>query len=129
MLPLHVMVASGSAYRRWWYAEQLEHRGMEVSTAYGGVDCVEQMRNLRPDVVLIEPSLLWGGTTGVLAVRAQESELRSIPIVLVAYEGISADWYQLAEYPVQGLILRRPSRQELADTLLAASLESSATAQ
>ena len=124
MLPLHVMVASGSGYRRWWYSEQLQLCGMEVSIAYDGVDCIEQMRNLRPDVVLLEPSLLWGGTQGVLAVRAEELELQNIPIVLIADEGISADWYQLAQYPVQGLLLRRPSRAELADTLTAASHES-----
>ncbi|WP_397569705.1 hypothetical protein [Schlesneria sp. T3-172] len=120
MMPIHVLVASSSAYRRWWYVEQLQQHDMEVTTAHDGLTCIQQMRACLPDVVLLEPSLLWGGSHGVLAVRSQEPEFQHIPVVLVAVDGISPDWYELSRYSVQGLLLRRPSAQKLAATLYAA---------
>ncbi|HEY0982260.1 MAG TPA: hypothetical protein VGE80_09055, partial [Schlesneria sp.] len=88
MMPIHVLVASSSAYRRWWYVEQLQQHDMEVTTAHDGLTCIQQMRACLPDVVLLEPSLLWGGSHGVLAVRSQEPEFQHIPVVLVAVDGI-----------------------------------------
>ena len=120
MMPIHVLVASSSAYRRWWYVEQLRLHDLEVSTAQDGLDCIQQMRAVPPDVVLLEPSLLWGGSQGVLAVRSEEPDFQQIPVVLVAVNGVSPDWYDLSRYSVQGLLLRRPSGQKLAATLHAA---------
>ncbi len=116
-MPLHVLAASSSAYRRWWYVDQLGAYGMVVATAVDGLDCVEQLRARRPDVLLLESLLRWGGSLGVLAVRADDIDLQEIPVVFLAIEGVSADWYQLAGYSVQDLILRRPSVQKLATTL------------
>ena len=123
MMPTQVLVASASAYRRWWYVEQLRLYGMKAATAVDGLDCIEQMRTSRPDVVLLEPSLLWGGSDGVLAVRSEDTSLQNIPVVLVAFDGVSVAWYQLAQYSLQGLLLRLPSGQELAATLLLVSQE------
>lgn len=120
MTSLKVLAASPSAFRRDWYVDQLRLYGMDVATAIDGIDCVAQMRTLRPEIVVLEPSLLWGGSVGVLAVRAEETELVQIPVVLVAANGISANWYQLAQYSLQGLLLRRPSGQKLASALHAA---------
>ena len=122
-MPTQVLAASSSAYRRWWYVEQLRLYGMEAVTAVDGLDCIEQMRTSQPDIVLLEPSLLWGGSDGVLAVRSEDTSLQNIPVVLVAFDGVSVEWYQLAEYSLQGLLLRRPSGQKLAATLLLATQE------
>ena len=120
MTSMKVLAASQSAFRRDWYVDQLRLYGIEVATAVDGIDCVVQMRTWHPEIVVLEPSLLWGGSVGVLAVREEETELRQIPVVLIAANGISANWYQLAQYSLQGLILRRPSGQKLASVLLAA---------
>lgn len=124
MMSIHVLVASSSAYRRWWYVEQLQLHDLEVSTAHDGLNCIQQMRAILPDVVLLEPSLLWGGSHGVLAVRSEDPEFQNIPVVLIAVDGVSPDWYELSRYSVQGLLLRRPSGQKLASTLHAAINES-----
>jgi CheY-like chemotaxis protein len=116
-MQLKVLAASDSAYRRCWYAEQLQQQGMEVATAVDGLNCVEQLRSFQPDVLLLEPSLLWGGSDGVLAVKSEDADLKQIPVVLIATDGVSSEWYQLSRYSVQGLFPRQPTGQNLAATL------------
>lgn len=119
-MSLQVLAASASAYRRCWYIEQLPRYEIDVTAVANGVECIAVMKARKPDVLLLEPSLLWGGSIGILAVRSEEADLKDIPVVLIAVDGVSPEWYQLAQYPVQGLILRRQSGQKLAATLLAA---------
>lgn len=120
-MPHQVLVASESAFRRTWYVDELTSNGMDVTTASDGVDCITKMCHVRPDVVLLELSLLWGGSQGVLAVRAEERWLQSIPVVLLGVDGFAAEWYQSAQYSIQGFLLRRPSTELLVSTLLAAT--------
>jgi len=120
MMSHQVLVASDSAFRRAWCIDELTSNGMDVTTATDGVDCIAKMRSARPDVVLLELSLLWGGSQGVLAIRAEEQALQSIPVVILAVDGFAAEWYQSAQYSIQGFLLRRPSSELLVSTLLAA---------
>ncbi|WP_040591616.1 ANTAR domain-containing protein [Schlesneria paludicola] len=120
MMSHQVLVASESAFRRAWCVDELVLNGMDVTTATDGVDCIAKMRDVRPDVVLLELSLLWGGSQGVLAIRAEEHALQSIPVVLLAVDGFAAEWYQSAQYSIQGFLLRRPSSELLVSALLAA---------
>jgi hypothetical protein len=94
---------------------------MEVATAVDGIDCIKIMRKLQPEVLLLEPSLLWGGSQGVLAVRSEEPELQDIPVVLIAVDGVSLEWFQLSRYSVQDLIVRRTSGRKLSAALYAAT--------
>lgn len=94
---------------------------MDVVSAVDGIDCVQKMRTLQPGVVLLEPSLSWGGSEGVLAVRSEESDLQQIPVVLIAIDGVSVEWFQLARYSVQDLLVRRPSGHRMATVLVAAA--------
>ena len=121
-LPNCFKVTAGPLQRSrcWWYVEQLHRYEMEVVTASNGLECVERLRTSPPEIILLEPSLLWGGSHGVLAVRSEDAELQNIPVVLIAVDGVSPEWYQLAQYSVQGLLLRRQSGQKLAATLHAA---------
>ena len=118
---LQVLVASSSAYRRGWYLEQLPRYGVDVEVADDGLECIQKMRTLRPSVVLLEPVLLWGGSSGVLAVRSEEPDLLNIPVVVIAIEGVSVECFQLSHYLIQNLLVRRSSGQKLAAVLYAAA--------
>src|SRR5258705_6358369 len=63
---MHVLIASSSAFRRELYQQAIHSLGHEVSLADGGVDCVQQVRVRRPDLLVLEAPLLWGGSDGVL---------------------------------------------------------------
>lgn len=123
-MPIHVLVASTSAYRRSRYVDELSSRGMQVTVAMDGIDCIARMRSARPDVLLLELSLLWGASHGVLAVRSEEPDLQTIPVVLMAVDGMTDEWYSAAQYSIQGFLLHRTSGELLASTLKAVATES-----
>jgi CheY-like chemotaxis protein len=56
---------------------------LAVTTAVDGVDCVSKLRDLRPDLLVLEPALLWGGCDGVLARIREEPDLPLVPILLL----------------------------------------------
>lgn len=108
---MQVLVASSSAYRRDVYRQSIQRLGHEVLLADGGVDCVQQMRERPPHVLLLEAPLLWGGSDGVLDVmNGQGSSTR---VVLVAAGTGSIDWFQLSRFRVDDVLFRLPTLQEL----------------
>lgn len=60
------------------------HQGFEMEPAGNGLECLFLIRDFRPDIVVLEASLLWGGCDGVLDVMAQEPESAETPVLLVA---------------------------------------------
>lgn len=114
---LQVLFVSDSEFRRNWYACQLQVFGIDVEAVVGGVDCIMRMREKRPDVIVLEPSDLWGGSEGILAVRADDAALQLVPIVVLSEHGISASMYHLARYSIQLFYGHIPSINELARSL------------
>jgi len=47
------------------------YHGYQVETAADGLSCLEKLRHLRPDVLVLDRELPWGGGCGVL-VRMRE---------------------------------------------------------
>jgi hypothetical protein len=74
-------------------------------------------RSRRPDIVILETSLLWGGSEGVLAVRGEDAFLGEVPFVLVAIEGISPMTYGMARYQLQSFLVHVPTLDELVTTV------------
>jgi two-component system response regulator AtoC len=61
--------------------------GYEVETAAEGLSCLEKMRRVRPDVLLLDLGLCWGGSDGVLAWLREESDMSGLAVVLTATAG------------------------------------------
>jgi hypothetical protein len=115
---MHVLIASSSAYRRGLYQEAVQGLGHEASLADGGVDCVAQIRRRRPDFLLLEAPLLWGGSDGVLEVLTSSLELPSPRVVVVAVGPGSIDWFQLSRFHVSDVLFRLPTKHELQRALV-----------
>ena len=109
---MHVLIASSSAYRRDFYQQAVHRLGHDVSTAEGGVDCVQQVRVCHPDLLVLEAPLLWGGCDGVLDIL-QEFDRVHPQVVLVAAGTGSIDWFSLSRFRVENVLFRLPSVQEL----------------
>jgi DNA-binding response OmpR family regulator len=58
--------------------------GYGAEIASDGLDCMAILRNLQPDVVVIEAGLLWGGSDGVIALMNEDPTLFDIPVIVVA---------------------------------------------
>lgn len=62
---------------------ELLRADFELATAPCGVECVARLRERVPDVLVLEPLLLWGGGGGVLAVMRDVPELAILPVMIV----------------------------------------------
>jgi len=84
-----LLIADGDMPRRDLYSRLFTDRGYVVETATGGLQCLAQLRRLRPAVLVVHSDLPWGGGGGVLARMREDSDLPAVPVVLVGTTGIS----------------------------------------
>jgi CheY-like chemotaxis protein len=68
-----------SLYRAFLTGEEIE-----VRTASTGLECLEQLRCWRPDVLVLDAELPRGASVGVLAVMAEDPTLPGVPVLLLA---------------------------------------------
>ncbi len=66
------------------WSDALACEGFIVATAADGLECVSQLRAYRPDVLVLDPSLPWGGGAGVLAVMHEQADVPRVPVIVIA---------------------------------------------
>lgn len=120
MMRPFVLVGSSSPYRQARYEHELASHGFDVCVVPGGVDCLRELAIRTPSVLLLECSLLWGGAEGVLDVKSEDPDWKNVPVVLLANDGVSADAYRLARFPIYGFFGRFPSGYELISAIRSA---------
>lgn len=101
-MTFRVLVATTSPNRREWYRRELERRGCDVEIVSTGIDCVEMIRDVLPDAVILESFLPWGGSDGVLAIREADPELKAIHAIVVETHRDAAQTYRLGVYELAG---------------------------
>jgi CheY-like chemotaxis protein len=82
------------------YVLDLTCRGFEVATADDGLQCLDVLRRFPPDVIVIEPELLWGGGDGVLAVLHESPEWRELPVLVLTTDRNRSAMYSISQFPV-----------------------------
>jgi len=85
---------------RWF----LTSRGYEVETSTDGLDCLAKLRQVTPDVLVLDRELLWGGGDGVLAWLREESPAPRIPVLLTTTAADPTDMDEFNEPPVVGYL-------------------------
>jgi CheY-like chemotaxis protein len=78
-----VLIADPDSSLALLYAEVLERSGYEVKLTTSGLDCLARLRSFRPDVLVLDPNLPWGGGDGVLALMQEES-LEDAQVILLS---------------------------------------------
>ena len=99
------------------YSKRLEPMGFDVSTARNGLECLENLRQVLPDILVLEPSLSWGGGDGVLAVMREEPGLRDIPVLVLTFGHDRSALYRLAPYHVDDYQTKPKSPRQLAERI------------
>ncbi len=84
-LPARILLADPDTFLLASYRDFLCQRGAAVATATTALACVHELQAFAPDVLVLEPELLWGGGDGVLAVLDEQPELRPPVVMLVSY--------------------------------------------
>ncbi|MEN6458530.1 MAG: response regulator [Thermoguttaceae bacterium] len=97
--------------------EYLERRGFRVMTAATGLECVERLRDGAPDVLVLEPSILWGGGDGVLAMMHEEPTIPRVPVIVLTYGYDRGSLYRLAPYRIDDYQIKPLSARQLAERI------------
>lgn len=112
-MSIHVLIADPDEYLLDNFRAYLERCGFEVSTAATGLECLEMLRESSPDVLVIEPSILWGGGDGVLTMMHEESDIPLIPVIVLTYGRDRGMLYRLAPFKIDDYQVKPISSQQL----------------
>jgi DNA-binding response OmpR family regulator len=85
------------------YRDHLTDRGFAVKTALTGLSCLGQLRQFRPDLLVVGTSLLWGGCEGVLAVMEDEYDLRPEIVMVLAQTRDRNRLHRLASHGIDSV--------------------------
>jgi len=85
----------------------LEGCGYEVDVARNGLECFESLIAKPPATLVLELGLLWGGADGVVCRMREDWDAPSVPVVLIAGEGLADGLAELVVEPVIDC-LRKP---------------------
>jgi len=100
MMSVRILIADRDEFLLATYHEHLSRHGAIVTTARTGVACLERLRDFAPDILVLDPSLLWGGSEGVLAVMHEEPEIRPACVLLLTDGGNRHLLYRLSSFRV-----------------------------
>jgi DNA-binding response OmpR family regulator len=99
-MTVRVLLADADRYLLQNYSDYLKRYGFEVAIATTGLECLERLRDFSPHVLVLEPSIPWGGGDGVLAMMHQDVDVPLIPVVVLTYGRDPGVLYRLAPFKI-----------------------------
>ncbi len=118
-MPVRVLIADPDEYLVSDYCDYLEQHGFEVATATTALECVEKLREFAPNVLILEPSIPWGWGDGVLAMMHEESDIPSVPVLVLTYGRDRGVLYRLAPYKIDDYQVKPMRPRRLAERIRA----------
>ena len=119
-----LLIADNDAGLREIYQRFLFRQGYVVETAADGLECVEKLRRLMPEVLVLGRELHWGGGDGVLAWLREQPGLARASVVLTATVGCPADAFGPVRPPVVTFLPKPFQLTALLESVRAALAES-----
>jgi DNA-binding response OmpR family regulator len=95
-----VLLADSDTFLLDFYREGLQQRGFDVRQARNGLECLETLRLFVPDVLVLEPSIPWGGGDGVLALMHDDAGVPVVPVIVLTHGRDPGMLYRLAPFEV-----------------------------
>jgi len=117
--PVRVLIASADECLLEDYRRCLERHGFVVITTTSGLECVERLRESAPDVLVLDPSLPWGGGDGVLALMAEEPDVPRVPVIALAVGRDRGGLYRMAPFGIDDFHMRPLSGSRLEERIRA----------
>lgn len=118
--PKHILIVDDEPSLRALVRVNLEVDGFEVSEAVDGVDAMKMLEGMRPDLVLLD--IMMPGKDGieVLEDLAADSELSTIPVILLTAKGEQEDLEKGAALGARGHITKPFDPEQMVRTVKAA---------
>jgi CheY-like chemotaxis protein len=82
VMTANILIADRDPLVRDQCSRFLSAHGYDVATAADGLQCIERLRSCCPDLLVLDPEILWGGGAGVLAWLTCERPVKPIKVVL-----------------------------------------------
>jgi DNA-binding response OmpR family regulator len=111
---LHLLVADSDTFVLDRCFRHFTDRGFHVETASDGLQCLGRLRELPPDILVLQSDLLWGGGDGVLAWLRDDSPRWPKTVVLTS-DRSATDEMLLS--PVKAVLPRPFSMQTLSECI------------
>ena len=99
-----VVIAASESDASRALAHFLAQHGFEVRPALDGLDCLELLQTYRPQVLVMDDQLLWGGSDGVVARLRNDLQELTVPVILIG----SAASGRIAPSPPADEYLHKP---------------------
>ena len=116
-MSIRVLIADPDEYLLASYREYLRQLGATVVTATTGLECMERIRDSAPDVLILEPVLLWGGGEGVLALMQEHPELRPAYVILLTQSRNRSLQYRLSSFKIDDYQIKPLTGKRLAERI------------
>lgn len=94
-----VLIADSNPLRLDSFSDYLRDDGYDVISVSTGLDCVSHLRNSAADFLLLDDSLLWGSSWGVLELMCQDMDLPCLPFILMAGSNSVGVPHKLSSFP------------------------------
>jgi DNA-binding response OmpR family regulator len=88
MMPT-VLIAEADAELCDLYRRFFSHHSWQVQTTGGGLECLAQLRQSSPRILILDVHLPWGGADGLLAVMRDDPGLARIPVILTSTDSLA----------------------------------------
>jgi len=118
-MSIRVLIADPDEYLLDNYRDYLERHGCDVAAVTTGLECVERLRECAPDVLVIEPSILWGGGDGVLAMMHEEPDIPLVPVIVLTFGRDRGVLYRLAPFTIDDYQIKPVRPKRLAERIRA----------
>ena len=84
MSPFRTMVTTTDERLRCRAAWAFEEAGCEVLPAVSSADCLDRLRDARPDLLVLLPPLRWPAVADVVNALGAEPATRRVPVLILA---------------------------------------------
>jgi DNA-binding NtrC family response regulator len=108
-----VLAATSWPHRQQWYQDVFASSRIVVRTAASAIECVTQIDEFLPDVLILETYLHWGGSEGVLALCESNDRLKSLAVIVIDVSRDFDQTYRIGAYPIEDYWRRYPDTEEL----------------
>lgn len=95
-----ILLAEGDLAQANVLKQFLSRQGLGVEMATDGLECLDKLRHLPIEAVVLNLELPWGGGDGVLAVMRHDPRLKRIPVILTSGDAAPDAMYRQATHPV-----------------------------
>jgi DNA-binding NtrC family response regulator len=110
-----VLIADADAELCDLYRQFFSHHGWQVRTSGGGLECLAQLSEFSPRLLIVDVALPWGGADGLLAVMRDDRGLARIPVILTSTGGFPEGLSSLMSLPVVKVLWKPVSLTALFD--------------